>query len=189
MFEKEEENNTYNENENTKAPAPYIKKAKKHIKYRIIHGSFRKTKPNIELNNSIKNNNLDKEKKLFENFSSTPSNDDWSIFSPNFINTSNKEDQNKQYIKTYNDIKTFNRQKYNKLSKSVINTSYKDEEKIKNLEKEINGLKETNQNILNLIMDKEKENKMLINNIDKLKIESIDKLSNYLNYIEELGKK
>ena len=190
MLQKED-NNIYNESENTKAPAPPIK-PKKYIKYRIIHGSFRKAKTCFEQNNSLKNNNHKKDEKTIENFASTPSNDDWSIFSPNFIDNSNKdkEIQNKNYIKQYKKNKIINKEKYhNKISKSVINIPKHEEEKLISLKKEINGLKETNQNILNLIMEKEKENKILINNIDKLKIESIDKLSNYLNYIEELGKK
>ena len=190
MLQKED-NNIYKENENTKAPAPPIK-PKKYIKYRIIHGPFRKTKTCIEQNNSLKNNNHKIDKKTIENFTSTPSNDDWSIFSPNFIDNSNKdkEIQDKKYIEQYKKNKMINKEKYhNKISKSVINIPKYEEEKLISLEKEINGLKETNQNILNLIMEKEKENKILINNIDKLKIESIDKLSNYLNYIEELGKK
>ena len=71
----------------------------------------------------------------------------------------------------------------------MINKSHQDDDKIIKLEKEINGLKETNQNILNLIMEKEKENRSLINIIDNYRAESIEKLSNYLNYIEDLGKK
>ena len=49
MLQKED-NNIYNESENTKAPAPPIK-PKKYIKYRIIHGSFRKAKTCFEQNN------------------------------------------------------------------------------------------------------------------------------------------
>ena len=188
MFKKGE-NNIYNENENTTAPAPPIK-PKKYIKYRIIHGSFRKTKTNIEQNISLKNSNQNNVKKILENYFSEPSNDDIPIFSHNFVNKSNKEIQNRKYIEQYNENKLISKEKLNnKISKSVISIQKPDAEKLINLEKEINGLKETNQNILNLIMEKEKENKILINNIDKLKIESIDKLTNYLNYIEELGKK
>ena len=36
-------------------------------------------------------------------------------------------------------------------------------DKLLKLEKEVNGLKETNQNLLNLIMEKEKENRILSN--------------------------
>ena len=187
---KAEHNYYKKESEYSKGPAPPIK-PKKYIKYRIIRNNpYKKTKTYIVQNSSVQNINKKNEKiKLFENFTPIPSNDDWSIFSPNFINNSCKEENitPNQYNKDNYNIKP--ERINNKISKSMINNSQNDNEKIINLEKEINGLKKTNQNLLDLIMEKEKENRLLINNIDKLKIESIDKLSNYLNYIEELGKK
>ena len=187
---KEEHNYYKKEREYTKGPAPPIK-PKKYIKYRIIHNNnYKKIKTYAPQNSTLQNVNKNKDIKikLFENFAPLPSNDDWSIFSPNFINNY-KEDN---YIPNpyYKDKNMVKQEKiHNKISKSMLNYSQNDNEKIINLEKEINGLKKTNQNLLDLIMEKEKENRLLINNIDKLKIESIDKLSNYLNYIEELGKK
>ena len=184
---KDEKNNKKIENETTVGPAPPIK-PKKYIKYRIIHGSFRKSNNHMSQNNVIKDNNKLNNSKKNDKLNSIPSNDSWSMFSPNFIENSNEKDftPNPNYFK----IKTVDEKKfYKKISKSVINFPQQDNEKIIKLEKEINELKETNQNILNLIMEKEKENRELINIIDKYKTESIEKLSNYLNYIEELGKK
>lgn len=189
---KEGQNKDKKENEFiTNAPAPPVK-PKKHIKYRIVHGPYQKTKTFTGQNLPHKNNDKNKEVKLYDKLTPLPSNDDWSIFSPNFMNTPNQEEEEKQ--KNYqnnNEYNTNNKEKNSKkISKSVMNNIIQsDDEKILSLEKEINGLKETNQNILNLIMEKEKENRLLINNIDKLKMESIEKLSNYLNHIEELGKK
>lgn len=188
---KEEKNNHKEENElTTNGPAPPVK-PKRHIKYRIVHGPFQKRKTYTTENIPHKNNNKNNEIKLFDKLTPHPSNDDWSIFSPNFMNTPNKEEENKNTPNNNEYNNKINKEKYDKkIYKSVMNNIMQsDDEKILNLEKEVNGLKETNQNILNLIMEKEKENKLLINNIDKLKTESIEKLSDYLNHIEELGKK
>jgi hypothetical protein len=183
-----EQHNLTKESIHSKDPAPPIR-PKKHIKYKIIHGPFKKNKTLVPQNKLLNKNSKQKETKIFGEFTPLSSNDDWSIFSPNFINNS-KEDKLIQKSVNINENSSINREKFmNKLSKSVLNVSHSDNEKIIKLEKEINGLKETNQNILNLIMEKEKENRILINNIDKYKIESIENLSNYLNYIEELGKK
>ena len=185
-----EQHNLTKESIHSKDPAPPIR-PKKHIKYKIIHGPFKKNKTLVPQNKLLNKNSKQKETKIFGEFTPLSSNDDWSIFSPNFINNS-KEDKLIQKSANINANSSINREKFmNKLSKSVLNVSHSDNdnEKIIKLEKEINGLKETNQNILNLIMEKEKENRILINNIDKYKIESIENLSNYLNYIEELGKK
>ena len=185
-----EQHNLTKESIHSKDPAPPIR-PKKHIKYKIIHGPFKKNKTLVPQNKLLNKNSKQKDTKTFGEFTPLSSNDDWSIFSPNFINNS-KEDKLIQKSININANSSINREKFmNKLSKSVLNVSHSDNdnEKIIKLEKEINGLKETNQNILNLIMEKEKENRILINNIDKYKIESIENLSNYLNYIEELGKK
>ena len=185
-----EQHNLTKESIHSKDPAPPIR-PKKHIKYKIIHGPFKKNKTLVPQNKLLNKNSKQKETKIFGEFTPLSSNDDWSIFSPNFINSS-KEDKLIQKSANINANSSINREKFmSKLSKSVLNVSHSDNdnEKIIKLEKEINGLKETNQNILNLIMEKEKENRILINNIDKYKIESIENLSNYLNYIEELGKK
>ena len=187
---KDEKNNINNENETTSGPAPPIK-PKKHIRYKIIRGSFKNSNIHLSQNSIIKHNNILKESKIDDKLTSIPSNDDWSIFSPNFFEKNSKNDeenftQNAYYYKN----KTINEEKFHKkLSRSMINKSHQDDDKIIKLEKEINGLKETNQNILNLIMEKEKENRSLINIIDNYRAESIEKLSNYLNYIEDLGKK
>ena len=178
--------------ETSKDPAPPIKAKKKHIKYKIIHGTFKKTKtlaPQNRLVKRIDDNNQKEIKVTEQQFSNRPSKEEWSIFSKNFMNTPKAEE--KLTYSLSNVSKDLNNEERltNKISRSVFNLIQSDEDKILKLEKEISGLKETNQNILNLIMEKEKENRNLINTIDQYKSESIENLSNYLNYIEELGKK
>ena len=195
---KEEEKSIDKESSQKSEPAPPIKH-KKHIKYKIMNNSF--NKPKMVVTKSIlkkvkketkeeKEEKEEKEIKILEPYNPQTSSEDWSIFSPNFIN--NTPQPKETNINTPYSSKTYNLNEGNyrtKISKSVINIPLTDSTRILKLESEINGLKETNQNILNLIMEKEKENKTLINNIDKLKADSMEKLSNYLNYIEELGKK
>lgn len=189
---KNEQNNSINDKNEA---APPLIKAKKHIKYKIVHGSFKKAKTEFKLLKRAKDpedKNETKEEKKIENITSRPSNDSWSIFSPNFATNPNKQEKTATVNNSFaTNITVNNEENLQKdmISKSLLDFAPNDDDKISKLEKEINGLKETNQNILNLIMEKEKENKVLINEIDKYKIESIDKLSNYLNFIEELGKK
>ena len=189
---KNEQNNSINDKNEA---APPLIKAKKHIKYKIVHGSFKKAKTEFKLLKKAKepeDKNEIKEDKKIENITSRPSIDSWSIFSPNFATNPNKQEKTvtgNNSSATNNTINNEDNFQKDLISKSLIDFAPNDDDKISKLEKEINGLKETNQNIFNLIMEKEKENKVLINEIDKYKIESIDKLSNYLNFIEELGKK
>ena len=189
---KNEQNNSINDKNEA---APPLIKAKKHIKYKIVHGSFKKAKTEFKLLKKAKepeDKNEIKEDKKIENITSRPSIDSWSIFSPNFATNPNKQEKTvtgNNSSATNNTINNEENFQKDLISKSLIDFAPNDDDKISKLEKEINGLKETNQNIFNLIMEKEKENKVLINEIDKYKIESIDKLSNYLNFIEELGKK
>jgi len=189
---KNEQNNSINDKNEA---APPLIKSKKHIKYKIVHGSFKKARTEFKLLKTVKepeDKNVIKEYKNKEILTSRPSNDSWSIFSPNFATNPNTYRQEKvinNSITTNNTINNEENLQKDIISKSLFDFSPNEDDKIEKLEKEINGLKETNQNILNLIMEKEKENKVLINEIDKYKMESIDKLSNYLNFIEELGKK
>ena len=189
---KNEQNNSINDKNEA---APPLIKSKKHIKYKIVHGSFKKARTEFKLLKTVKepeDKNVIKEYKNKEILTSRPSNDSWSIFSPNFATNANTYRQEKvinNSITTNNTINNEENLQKDIISKSLFDFSPNEDDKIEKLEKEINGLKETNQNILNLIMEKEKENKVLINEIDKYKMESIDKLSNYLNFIEELGKK
>ena len=189
---KNEQNNSINDKNEA---APPLIKPKKHIKYKIVHGSFKKAKTEFKLLKKAKepeDKNEIKEDKKIENITSRPSIDSWSIFSPNFATNPNKQEKTvtgNNSSATNNTINNEENFQKDMISKSLIDFAPNDDDKISKLEKEINGLKETNQNIFNLIMEKEKENKVLINEIDKYKIESIDKLSNYLNFIEELGKK
>ena len=189
---KNEQNNSINDKNEA---APPLIKSKKHIKYKIVHGSFKKARTEFKLlktNKEPEDKNVIKEYKNKEILTSRPSNDSWSIFSPNFATNPNTYRQEKvinNSITTNNTINNEENLQKDIISKSLFDFSPNEDDKIEKLEKEINGLKETNQNILNLIMEKEKENKVLINEIDKYKMESIDKLSNYLNFIEELGKK
>ena len=170
-------------------PAPPLIKTKKHLKYKIIHNTFKKNKTEAyPFNKTQKDLHVKNERKTLQKITPLPLNDDWSIFSPNFTETpTGNENSIYNEYKTNNTIET---DRYsNNFRRSLFNIPHFEDDKILKLEKEINGLKETNQNILNLIMEKEKENRELINSIDKFKIESIEKLSNYLNFIEELGKK
>jgi hypothetical protein len=188
---KNEQNNSIINDKNEAAP-PLIK-AKKHIKYKIVHESFKKSRTEFKVLKTKKDSedkNTIKEDKNIGNITSRPSNDSWSIFAPNFATNPNKQEKTMNNSVATNNI-TDNEENLQKdlISKSLFDFSPNDDDKITKLEKEINVLKETNQNIFNLIMEKEKENKVLINDIDKYKMESIDKLSNYLNFIEELGKK
>lgn len=191
---KNEPNNSINDKNEA---APPLIKSKKHIKYKIVHNSLKKAKTEFKLLKTVKDsgnkNDIKEEKKPeknVENITSRPSNDSWSIFSPNFTTNTNKQEKilNNSFA-TNNTITNEENLQMDMISKSLYDFSPNDDDKISKLEKEINTLKEANQNIFNLIMEKEKENKVLINDIDKYKIETIDKLSNYLNFIEELGKK
>lgn len=189
--------NSNEENDLTTAPAPPIR-PKKHIRIKIVNRSFNKKK-SVQYSNKLIKKVDNKEIKAFEELLPLPSKEDWSIFSPNFINNAKKEEtpmhNSNNMINNTNNIinNTLNKEPFRKvISKSLINFPKRDGDaldKLLKLEKEVNGLKETNQNLLNLIMEKEKENRILINNIDKYKVESIENMTDYLNFIEELGKK
>ena len=156
-------------------------KSKKHIRFkRVSKNSKSKNKDIIKRNSEQKGKN-------FKN--------DWSIFSPDFLNIVN----NNEKVETTEIDKNTPPPPANHVNKNLIEdapplpkeeeaASPKSKDKKKLIE-EINELKKINKKLINLMMEKEKLNKMLINSIDNYKSASLEKFSEYLDLVENLGNK
>ena len=155
-------------------------KSKKHIRFkRVTKQSTSKSKKKEQTKQ-----NSEKQIKNIKN--------DWSIFSPDFMDIVNKNEKqeidkntppppaNHIYKNTTDDAPPLPE----KEEPSSPNSQNK-----KKLIEEIKELKKINKKLLNLMMEKESINKKLINSIDNYKAISLEKFSDYLDLIENLGNK
>ena len=158
-------------------------KSKKHIRFKKVakQSASKKKEDKIKRNSEKKINNLK---------------DDWSIFSPDFINIiNNNEKYNEKPEIDKNTPPPPANHIYKNLSDDAPplpqeeNSTSPEMKNKKKIIEEINELKKINKKLLNLMMEKEKLNKILINNIDNYKSASLEKFSDYLDLIENLGNK
>ena len=198
--EKEKNKVTFNlETDKVKEDDKEIKtqRIKKHIKFKRVYAQ--KSPASVKEKPQIKNLYYPKIQNNLK--------EDWSIFSPNFFkdNTdstpdgdNNQKNENNPPPPANHVFKTLKRTiDYSSsgpdlhMNSKTINVDYLQKNKYKRnlLIKEVNELKENNKKIFDLMIEKEKENKELNNEIDNYKANSLEQFSIYLDLAEELGQK
>ena len=198
--EKEKNKVTFNLDTNkVKEDGKEIKtqRIKKHIKFKRVNAQ--KSPASVKEKPQIKNLYYPKIQNSLK--------EDWSIFSPSFFkdNTDSTADGNNNQKNENNPpppanhvLNTFKRTiDYSSsgpdlhMNSKTINVDCLQKNKYKRnlLIKEVNELKENNQKIFDLMIEKEKENKELNNEIDNYKANSLEQFSIYLDIAEELGQK